>query len=183
MDGESHGVAVRALGRADAPRLARIEKAITGRHRGAWFEGRLKRALDESDLNISLGAELDGILVGAVLGSLHYGEFGQPEPVAILDTILVDPGYARRGVGSALLEQLMRNLAALGIDRLRTEVAWDEHELNRFLGRRGFAPAGRLVLELRLAPETAERARRPEGDPTSRGAPRKDPRGGGEERA
>ena len=34
-------------------------------------------------------------------GSLHYGEFGQPEPIAVLDTILVDPGYraARRRHG------------------------------------------------------------------------------------
>ena len=93
---------------------------------------------------------MDGCLVGAVLGSLHYGEFGQPEPIAVLDTILVDPGFARQGIGTALLEQLVKNLRALGIDRLRTEVAWDEHDLGRFLGRQGFAPAPRLVLELRL---------------------------------
>jgi predicted N-acetyltransferase YhbS len=160
VEGNDDGVVVRALRRADAPRLARMDQAITGRNRGAWYEGKLKRALEESDLNVSLGAELEGHLVGAVLGSLHYGEFGQPEPIAILDTILVDPGYARRGVGSALLAQLTRNLAALGIERLRTEVAWDEHELNRFLGHEGFAPAGRLVLEMRLAPETPERLSR-----------------------
>ncbi len=45
---------------------------------------------------------------------------------------------------------LVRNLRALGIERLCTEVAWDEHDLNRFLGRQGFVPAPRLVLELRL---------------------------------
>jgi hypothetical protein len=49
-----------------------------------------------------------------------------------------------------LLDQLVKNLGALGIERLRTEVAWDEHDLNQFLGRRGFAPAPRLVLELAL---------------------------------
>ena len=30
------------------------------------------------------------------------------------------------------------------------EIAWDEHDLNQFLGRRGFTPAPRLVLELSL---------------------------------
>lgn len=150
MDEERDGVKVRLLNLADAPRLVRMDQAITGRNRTAWYEGKLKRALKESDLQISLGAEIDGSVVGAVLGSLHYGEFGQPEPIAVLDTILVDPGFARRGIGSALLENLTRNLRALGIERLRTEVAWDEHALNRFLGLQGFVPAPRLVLELRL---------------------------------
>jgi GNAT superfamily N-acetyltransferase len=127
-----------------------MDQVITGRNRSAWYEGKLKRALLESDLNISLGAEVDGCLVGAVLGSLHYGEFGLPEAIAVLDTILVDPGNERHGIGTSLLDQLVRNLVALGIVRLRTEVAWDEHDLNRFLGRRGFAPAPRLVLEQTL---------------------------------
>ena len=150
MDEERDGVTVRLLTLADAPRLVRMDQAITGRNRSAWYEGKLKRALEESDLQISLGAEVDGFLVGALLGSLHYGEFGQPEPIAVLDTILVDPGFARRGIGSSLLENLTRNLRALGIERLRTEVAWNEHDLGRFLGLQGFAPAPRLVLELRL---------------------------------
>jgi GNAT superfamily N-acetyltransferase len=150
MDGEPENILVRSLRQEDAPRLVRMDHAITGRNRTAWYEGKLKRALEESDLRISLGAEVDGCLVGAVLGSLHYGEFGLPEPIAVLDTILVDPGHGRQGVGTALLDQLVKNLRALGIERLRTEVAWDEHALNRFLGHLGFAPAPRLVLELLL---------------------------------
>jgi GNAT superfamily N-acetyltransferase len=153
MDGEGNGVIIRSLELGDAPRLVRMDQRLTGRNRSAWYEGKLTRALAESDVRISLGAQLDGSLVGAVLGALQYGEFGQPEPIAVLDTILVDPGYARRGVGRALLETLARNLTAFGIERLRTEVAWDEHDLNRFLGRLGFAPAPRLVLELRLGAE------------------------------
>jgi GNAT superfamily N-acetyltransferase len=150
MDGQPETILVRSLRREDAPRRVRMDHAITGRNRTAWYEGKLKRALEESDLRISLGAEVDGCLVGAVLGSLHYGEFGLPEPIAVLDTILVDPGHAREGVGTALLGQLVQNLRALGIECLRTEVAWNEHALNHFLGRQGFAPAPRLVLELRL---------------------------------
>jgi GNAT superfamily N-acetyltransferase len=154
MDGErddlNRNLKVRTLTPEDLPRLVRMDHALTGRNRTAWYGGKLKRALAESDVKISLGCEMEGFLVGAVLGSLHYGEFGQPEPIAVLDTILVDPGYARRGVGTALVEDLTRNLRALGIERLRTEVAWDEHDLGRFLGTHGFAPAPRFVLERRL---------------------------------
>ncbi len=154
---EIESLTVRTLVPGDAPRLVRIDQRLTGRNRSAWYEGKLKRALAESDVKISLGAELDGFLVGAVLGSLHYGEYGQPEPIAILDTILVDPDCSGRGVGRALLESLTRNLRAFGIERLRTEVSWDEHELSRFLGRAGFVPAPRLVLELRLEGEASGR--------------------------
>jgi predicted N-acetyltransferase YhbS len=147
MDGQSEGVTVRALRAGDVARLVRMDEQITGRNRREWYEGKLKRALQESDLKISLGAEHDGTLVGAVLGSLQYGEFGVPEGVAVLDTILVDPGLRGQGIATAMFEQLVKNLEALGIERMRTEVSWDEHELSSFLGRAGFVPAPRLVLE------------------------------------
>lgn len=35
-----------------------------------------------------------------MLGSLHYGEFGQPESLAVVDTVLVDRGFARQGIAS-----------------------------------------------------------------------------------
>jgi len=63
----------------------------------------------------------------------------------------VDREFARQGIASALLEQLVKNLRALRIERLRTEVAWDDHELVAFFKRKGFAPVPRLVLEADLA--------------------------------
>jgi ribosomal protein S18 acetylase RimI-like enzyme len=151
MDGNGDGVAIRALRADDIARLVRMDEQITGKNRRAWYEGSIRRALADSDLKISLGAETDGTLVGAVLGSLQYGEFGVPEPVAVLDTILVDPGFQGRGIATEILLQLMKNLKALGIERLRTEVAWNEHELAGFLDKNGFAPAARLVLERSLS--------------------------------
>lgn len=152
MDGTTHVVdtrlIIRSLAAADLPRLVSMDQAYTGRARRAWFDGKLRRALEEADLRISLGAELDGLLVGALLGSLAYGEFGMPEPMAILDTVLVDRGFQGRGIGRAMAEQLVRNLGALGIDSIRTEVGWNELALLGFLARTGFAPVPRLVLEL-----------------------------------
>jgi len=124
-----------------------MDARVTGRARTAFYEGRLHQALTMSQVQISLGAEWDGHLVGAVLGTLQYGEFGVAEGVAVLDTILVDPAHRGQGVGKALFDQLILNLRALRVEKLRTEVAWDEHQLSTFLGRRGFSPAPRLVLE------------------------------------
>jgi GNAT superfamily N-acetyltransferase len=152
MDGEEGELTVRALRSEDLERLVRIDRQITGRNRRLWYEGKLQRALAETDVRISLGAEIDGLLVGALLGSLFYGEFGQPEPAAVLDTILVDRNFGGRGVGTAMLEQLLLNLRGLGIERLRTEVSWDERELTGFLARRGFRPLPRFVLEREVGP-------------------------------
>lgn len=145
---QEHGdVVVRTLKLADLDRIARIDEAWSGRNRRQWFAGKLSRALRESDVNVSLGAEIGGMLVGAVLGSVAYGEFGIAEPVATLDTVLVDPGFTGRGVGAAMFDQMFKNLHALRIERVRTEVAWNDADLLGFLAREGFQPVPRLVLE------------------------------------
>lgn len=143
---DDHGVVVRTLTRGDLDRLVKMDHAWSGRNRARYLDGKLGRALG-SDIRVSLGAEVDGVLVGAVLGSVQYGEFGLAEPVAVLDTLLVDPGMKRRGLGRAMLDQLLKNLAALRIERVRTEVSWNEQELVGFLAAAGFVPAARLVLE------------------------------------
>jgi GNAT superfamily N-acetyltransferase len=152
MAGESvSGLIIRALMSEDTPRLVRMDLEISGRSRQTWYERRVTRALKDADIMVSLGAEIDGLLVGALLGAVHYGEFGQPEPIAILDTMLVDRRFRGKGIGGAMLDQLVKNLQGLRISRLRTEVGWDEVELISFFGKVGFVPVPRLVLELDLA--------------------------------
>jgi ribosomal protein S18 acetylase RimI-like enzyme len=148
------GVVIRNLKPEDCSRLVAIDEKLTGRSRRLWYEGKLKRALEESDLQVSLGAESDGRLVGAMIAAVHFGEFGLPEPLAVLDTVLVDPAFERRGIARALFEQLILNLNALRIERVRTEVAWDDHELASFFGTMGFRPVPRLVLEADVPGET-----------------------------
>jgi GNAT superfamily N-acetyltransferase len=144
-------VVVRILTRGDLDRLVRMDQAWSGRNRAKYLEGKLGRALD-ADVRISVGAVVDGVLVGAILGTVHYGEYGLAEPIAILDTLLVDRAFRRRGVGRAMFDQIVKNLAALRIERIRTEVGWNEQELIGFLAAEGFAPAPRLVLERVVSP-------------------------------
>jgi predicted N-acetyltransferase YhbS len=164
MEHGNQELTIRALCADDGARLVRMDEAASGRRREAWYEGRLHRALEESDIQVSLGAEADGTLVGAIMGTVQFGEFGQAEPTAILDTVLVDSEFGRKGVASAMLGQLLENLAGLRIGRLRTQLAWNELDLMAFFGKSGFQPAPRLVLELdveeglRLAREREESA-------------------------
>jgi len=149
-DSRDEDVLVRNLNKNDLERVLRIDRAATGLDRRTFMQERADSALEESGMRVSLAAEVDGILVGFLLASVHHGEYGRPVPVANIDTIGVDPGLKGKGVGRALMRQLTQNLRGLRVERLETNVAWDEWDLMAFLRASGFAPAPRICLELSL---------------------------------
>jgi ribosomal protein S18 acetylase RimI-like enzyme len=149
---ETDAVPVRTLRESDLDAIVAIDAAVSGRRRPRYFELMLDRALKHSALQVSLVAELDARVVGFLLATLYYGEFGIVEPTCSLEAIGVDPRYRRRKVGRALMRQLRLNLGALRISTLRTEVAWDDFDLLAFLRREGFLLAPRLCLESGLNP-------------------------------
>jgi N-acetylglutamate synthase-like GNAT family acetyltransferase len=79
-----------------------------------------------------------------------FGDYGRAEPVAVLDTIGVDPDYAHRGVGHALLSQLFVNLAALRVERVETMVTRENFELLGFFYDTGFERSQRLSFDKRV---------------------------------
>ncbi|MGC2519091.1 MAG: GNAT family N-acetyltransferase, partial [Burkholderiales bacterium] len=72
------------------------------------------------------------------------------EPVAVIDTIGVDPGFAGTGIGTALLSQLFVNLEALHVERVETVIARENFDLLGFFYRAGFGPSQRLAFVKRL---------------------------------
>ena len=85
------------------------------------------------------------------MASVDFGDFGRAEPVAVIDTIGVDPGFAGAGIGRALLSQLFANLEALRVERVATVVARDNFGLLEFFYRAGFGSSQRLAFIKRLA--------------------------------
>ena len=142
---------VRALARTDLADIARIDRRLMGQDRSAYIAHKLEEALTESAIRISLLARKDGATAGFLMASADYGDYGRAEPVAVIDTIGIDPGFAGAGVGRALLSQLFINLGALGIERIETVVAKEHFDLLRFFYRAGFGPSQRLAFVKRLA--------------------------------
>ena len=143
-------IPIRALQPQDLPSIAAIDRATTGRNRSAYFQRKLDEVLNDSDVRISLVAELDGRAVGYIMARVNLGEFGRSEPSAEMDTLGVDPSYQGRVVARALLSQLLANLATLRVDKALTEVDWTNTELVAFLTTCGFRPSSRLAFDLRL---------------------------------
>ncbi len=140
-------IPVRTMREDDLRALVAIDRRITGRDRSAYFARKLTEALRQSDVRVSLVAERDGAAVGFIMARVDFGEFGRVEPMAVMDTIGVDPDYRGRGVGRALLSQLLVNLATLRVEQIRTEIDWRDRDLLGFLDHCGFLPSDQLCFE------------------------------------
>jgi len=136
---------LRAMMAADLPAIVRIDRLLTGRDRSDYMRAQLAESLADSAIRVSLAARLDDTVVGYLMARTDLGDYGRTEPVAIIDTIGVDPEYAHRGVGHALMSQLFANLGALRVERVETILAPRDLALAGFLYDCGFAPSQRLA--------------------------------------
>jgi N-acetylglutamate synthase-like GNAT family acetyltransferase len=141
---------VRAIRPDDLREIVRIDHAITGRARGSYIAAQLGEAMGDSALRVSLAARIDGAIVGFIMARADLGDFGRTEPVAVLDTIGVDPEYAHRGLGHVLLSQLFANLSALQVERVETVLKAADLPLLGFFQSAGFEPSQRLPFVRRL---------------------------------
>jgi predicted N-acetyltransferase YhbS len=141
---------VAILEERDIEGVARIDRRHTGRDRRGYLCRTIREALADSAVRVSLAARADGAIAGFIMARVDYGDFGRSEPVAVIDTVGVDPLRLHQGIGRALLSQLFMNLAALGVERVETVVASGNVELMAFFYAAGFTPSERLAFEKRL---------------------------------
>ncbi len=141
---------VRAFQPADMGDIIRIDQRLAGRRREAYIRELVDEAMADSAVRVSLVARVDGIAAGFVMARADFGDYGRVEPVAVLDTIGVDPDYGHRGVGHALLSQLFANLRALGVERVETAVARENFGLLGFFYDISFDQSQRLAFDKRV---------------------------------
>ncbi len=135
----------RAMQKSDFRSIVRIDREITGNDNSAYYEQKIKEVFDESGIRVSLVASQDDHVVGFAMARVDFGEFDRIEPAAVLDSIAVDPGYTHHLVGTAMLSQLLANLAALRIEVVRSEADAEHLGVLQFLQRNGFSNSERLA--------------------------------------
>ena len=87
---------VRRLRPQDLEAVIALDAKTIGRRRDEYFKLKLKQALSDTGIEVSLAAELDGNFAGFVLARVYSGEFGMMEPTAVLDTLGVHPDLRGR---------------------------------------------------------------------------------------
>jgi len=145
---ERDNVLIRRLRPDDLESVIGVDARSVGRRRDEYFKLKLAMAMNETGVEVSLAAELEGLFVEFLIARVFFGEFGIAEPAAVLEVFGVHPDFRGAGVGHALLRQLTTNLLGLGVRRVSTEVGWDDQRLLSFLHHEGFLPAPRFCLDL-----------------------------------
>lgn len=140
----------RLLRADDLPAIRRIDLALTGRDRKEFLARQVDEALHDSALRVSQVAVEDGAVVGFALARVDHGDFGRVAPAAVLHTLGIQPGFAAKRYGTALVAQLAHNLRGLLADELLTEVANRQFELLGWFAKLGFAPSQRVALQMPL---------------------------------
>jgi len=140
---------IRALKREDLEAIVKIDKRVLGEDRKNHWERKLELMSDKSS-QVSLVAEVEGEVVGFILGDVSGWEFGVPETIGWMDTIGVDPAYQKKGIATALAHELMKNLKAIRVKTIYTLVSWDDWDLLQFFHAMGFTRGDMINLELKI---------------------------------
>jgi GNAT superfamily N-acetyltransferase len=161
----SNEVKIRVLNENDLDAVVKIDKRVLGKERRDYW----KRKMAYADIypRPALVAELEGRVVGFIMGYVSGWEFGVPDTVGWIDTLGVDPAYQRRGIGRALFNALIENFKHSGIEKtsgvdgaekpriegvnvVYTLANWNDWDLMQFYNAMGFKKGEMLNLKLQI---------------------------------
>ena len=148
---------VRPLDELDIGSIVRIDERMTGIYRPDIWEQRVGYYL-RRDPGASQVAEVDGKVVGFMLGDLRAGEFGLDEPSGWIERFGIDPDHRGRDLGTQMFTAVKKHFEACGAVTIRTLVDHKDPGVKGFLEAQGFAPSPLQALEIRLQPSVRERA-------------------------
>jgi len=145
-------VSIRPMRREDLPVVVELDAHAFGSARPTYFERRLSvlDAVDAETRAIFLVAVYRDRVLGFVMGTLAYGEFGLTQVTAILDSIAVHPHYQHQGIGQQLTEAFIKQSARQGASTVYTLVNWDNWTLLKVFHALGFVLASTIPLERRI---------------------------------
>lgn len=140
---------IRAMKYDDLDAIVDIDTRVLGKSRPEYWQMKLELADKRSPLT-SLVAEVEGKLVGFIMGDASGWEYGIPESVGWIDTIGVHPGYQKKGVARALMSEMIDNLKKVGVNTIYTFVNWRDWGLLQFFDAMGFTRGDMINLELKV---------------------------------
>jgi ribosomal protein S18 acetylase RimI-like enzyme len=132
---------------SDLDRIIDIDIKVLGKERPDYWKMKLDIVENRPQIS-ALVAELDGRVVGFIIGGASRWEYGVPENIGWIDTIGVDPEYQRKGIAKVLFKEMSKNLKAAGIDTIYTFVTRRDWLMLKFFNRLGFQRGDMVNLEL-----------------------------------
>ena len=144
------GLILRPMTLGDLDAIVEIDSKVLGKPRPDYW----KKKIELPNLRYPfscLVAELEGKVIGFIVGEVSGWEFGIPDTIGWISTIGVDPEYQNRGVARRLSQEFIKNLRAIGVTIVYTLVNWSDWDLLKFFHAMGFSRGGDMInLELRI---------------------------------
>src|SRR3990172_2297568 len=145
-------VRIRPLNELDIGIIVKIDEKVTGRYRPEEWEGRIRYYI-RRDPEASLVAEVNGAVVGFMLGEVRSGEFGLEEPTGWIEILGIDPAHQGKAIGQRLADAMLAHFKSQGAKSVRTLVDeklkhWEQ--INRFFRSMGFQEVPLHAYEKRL---------------------------------
>jgi len=143
----SNSPVIRTIVPSDLDRVVEIDIKVLGKSRLEYWEMKLELVGKRSQIS-SLVAELDGKVIGFIIGGASRWEYGVPENIGWIDTIGVDPDYQRKGIAKILFTEMTNKLKKVGVDTIITFVKRRDPILLNFFNSLGFQKGDMINLEL-----------------------------------
>lgn len=135
-------VRIRTLEDTDLEDIVGLDEKVSGSYRPEVWERRLVY-YQRRDPEASAVAEVDGRVVGFMLGEVRSGEFGLEEPAGWIEVMAVDPDQRGQSIGRQLADHLLAHFRNRGASTVRTLVDEDMDQIAGFFTALGFQP-GRM---------------------------------------
>lgn len=141
MNESASEVRIRPLDELDIDDIVSIDEKIGGEYRPEVWERRIGYYL-RRDPEAPVVAEVDGLVIGFMLGEVRSGEFGLEEPTGWIEVLGVDPDHQGKAAGRRMAEAMLAHFKEKGAVKVRTLV--DERmggHLIGFFTSLGFEPS------------------------------------------
>jgi len=141
-------ITLRSLSTNDIDSVAQIDFSLLGKMRKEYWERKINRVV-ESGVP-SLAAEIDGKVIGFILGKASEREYGIPENVGYIDTIGVSKEWQGKGISQLLFKEMYQILKKIGLDTIYVFVDRKQIDLVKFFDKMGFTKGDMFSMELKI---------------------------------
>jgi ribosomal protein S18 acetylase RimI-like enzyme len=138
---------IRAMASSDLDQIVSIDIKVLEKPRPEYWKMKLD-LVEKQDSFSALVAEINGKVVGFIIGGVSRWEYGVPENIGWIDTIGVDPEHQRKGIAKILFKAMVDNLKQSGVDAIYTFVKRRDWRLLKFFNSLGFQKGDMVNLEL-----------------------------------
>jgi ribosomal protein S18 acetylase RimI-like enzyme len=141
-------IKIRQLELRDKDAIFEIQEAIT-KHKAEKDWEQLVEGYINNSGETCLVAEVDGTVVGFMLGDIKAYGFGVPRS-GWIEVIGVQPRHMGSGIGKLLGNELIKIFKAKSVKHIFTSVRWDSGDLLAFFKSIGFERSDFINLKIKI---------------------------------